>query len=152
MDAKLGILTEIVSAAAGMQKERHNTFDNRTEPPYFEKLVEAATVGPVTEGDPSRALGDEGRRSARFVALEGDDKGRRLWVILANRGVVEAHNAQTRPFSLLSAFFCDRRPSRYHQQWIPIRTPLVVFAVLEPLRFALLPQSLPPLAPTTPPV
>ena len=60
-------------------------------------------VGPVTEGGPSRALeGLEGesRGSARLIGLEGDDQGRRLWRILASRGIVEARNAQLRPFSL----------------------------------------------------
>jgi hypothetical protein len=58
-------------------------------------------VGPVTKGGPSRALEGlegEGRGSARLVALEGDNQGRRLWRILASRGIVEARNAQTRLF------------------------------------------------------
>jgi hypothetical protein len=49
------------------------------------------SAGSVTEGRPSRAL-------------EGDNQGGRLWRMLASRGIVEARNAQTRPFSLLSAF------------------------------------------------
>jgi hypothetical protein len=92
-------------------------------------------LGPVTEGGPSRAL----------KGLEDDDQGKRLWRILASRGIVEARNAQTRPFSLFSAFFCDCRASRCRQRWIPTQTLIIVFTVLEPPRFALLPQSLPPL-------
>jgi hypothetical protein len=84
----------------------------------------------VTEGGPSRALEGEGRGSARLVALEGDNQGRRLWRILASRGIIEARNAQTRPFSLFSAFFCDYRPPRCRQRWIPIRTPIVVYPLL----------------------
>src|SRR5271163_732854 len=103
----------------------------------MEVILSRRSVIPVTEGAPSRAL-------------EGDDQGRRLWRILASRGIIEARNAQTRLFSLFSAFFCDCRPPRCRQRWIPIRTPIVVFTVLEPLHFALLPRSLPPLAPTTP--
>ena len=64
------------------------------------------TVSPVTEGVPSRALEGlegEGGGSARLVALEGDDKGRRLWRILARRSIGESRNAQTRPFLLFSA-------------------------------------------------
>jgi hypothetical protein len=38
----------------------------------------------------------------------------------------------------------DSRPSRYRQRRIPIQTPIVGFAVLEPQRFALLLQSSPP--------
>src|SRR5436853_3932395 len=64
--------------------------------------------GPVTNGAP----------------FEGDHKGRRLWRIPASGGIVEAHNAQTRPISLFPAFFCDCRPSRRRQRWIPIRTPV----------------------------
>ena len=45
-------------------------------------------------------LEGEGRGSARLVALEGNNQGRRLWRILASRGIVKARNAQTRPFSL----------------------------------------------------
>ena len=78
----------------------------------------------VTEGG---ALKGEGRGSARLVALEGDNQDRRLWRILASRGIIEARNAQTRPFSLFSAFFCDYRPPRCRQRWIPIQTPMVVY-------------------------
>ena len=56
------------------------------------------TVGLVTEGGPSRALEGvegEGRGSARLVALEGNNQGRR---ILASRGIVKARSAQTCPF------------------------------------------------------
>src|SRR5271156_1161147 len=69
MDAKLGILTETVSAAAGMQKERHKTFDNHTEPPYFRKLVEAAAVGPVTCCEEARVsvVGNSLYTSARYA-------------------------------------------------------------------------------------
>src|SRR5436309_4182718 len=88
--------------------------------------------------------------SARLVALEGDNQGRRLWRMLASRGIVEARNAQTRPFSIFSAFLCDCRPPRCRPRWIPIQTPIVVSIVLKPLRFAPLLQSLPPLASTTP--
>jgi hypothetical protein len=82
--------------------------------------------------------------------LGGDDEGRRLKRILASGGMVEARNAQTCPFSLFSAFFCGYRPSRCRQRWVPIRTPIIVFAVLEPQCFAFLSQFLPSLAPTTP--
>src|ERR1700733_14019234 len=73
----------------------------------------------VTEGRPSRALEGlegEGRGSARLIALEGDNQGRRLWRILASRGIIEARNAQTRPFSLFSAFFCGYRLPRCRQR------------------------------------
>jgi hypothetical protein len=65
----------------------------------------------------------------------GDDQGRRLWRILASSGIVEARNAQTRRFSLFSAF-CHCGPPRCRQRWIPIWTPMEVFVILEPLRFA----------------
>jgi hypothetical protein len=59
------------------------------------------TVGPVTEGGTRRAPGGlegDGRGSTRLVALEGNNQGRRLWRILASRGIVKARSAQTRPF------------------------------------------------------
>ena len=82
-------------------------------------------VGSVTEGGPSRALEGlegEGGGSARLVALEGDNQGRRLWRMLASRGIVEVRNAQMRPFSLFSAFLCDCRPPHCRPRWIPIQT------------------------------
>jgi hypothetical protein len=60
----------------------------------------------VTEGG---ALDGEGRGSARLVALEGNNQGRRLWRILASRGIIEVRNAQRVPFrsSLPSSVIID---------------------------------------------
>jgi hypothetical protein len=121
-------LAIVVEDPDGREEETEAETDLRTE-----LGLKTEPVVSVTEGRPLRALeGLEGedRGSARLVALEGDNQGRRLWRILASRGIIEARNTQTRPFSLLSAFFCDYRPPRCRQRWIPIRTPIVVYPLL----------------------